>query len=91
MRKHFSYFGHEDEFNSKNQEFSQEKNILKNEYSVNFKTDKGYINVVNPFRGTMVLGTPGSGKSYSVIEEYIRQHLMKDFGMLEKKQIKNTI
>jgi hypothetical protein len=82
LRKHFSYFGHEDEFNSKNQEFSQEKNILKNEYSVNFKTDKGYINVVNPFRGTMVLGTPGSGKSYSVIEEYIRQHLMKDFGML---------
>jgi hypothetical protein len=82
LRKHFSYFGHEDEFNSKNQEFSQEKKILKNEYSVNFKTDKGYINVVNPFRGTMVLGTPGSGKSYSVIEEYIRQHLMKDFGML---------
>jgi len=82
IRRHFEFFGHKDEFNEKNQNFKQEKGVKENPYSVNFKTDKGTINVVNPFRATMVLGTPGSGKSYSVIEEYIRQHIKKKFTML---------
>ncbi len=82
VRKHFNFFSNQDEFNHKNLEFQQEKIYRENEYSVNLKTQNGLINVVNPFRATMVLGTPGSGKSYSVIEEYIRQHLMKNFSMM---------
>jgi TraM recognition site of TraD and TraG len=82
IRRYFRYYGHHDEFNEKNQVFKQEQKVKNNPYSVNFKTDNGTINVVNPFRATMVLGTPGSGKSYSVIEEYIRQHIKKKFSML---------
>ncbi|QCX00671.1 conjugal transfer protein TraG [Aggregatimonas sangjinii] len=82
LRRHFRYFGSKDEFNEKNQEFKQGNSVQENPYSVNFKTDKGTVNVVNPFRATMVLGTPGSGKSYSVIEEYIRQHIQKQFTMM---------
>ena len=82
IRRHFDYFSTKDEFNEKNLIFKQEKGVMENPYSVNFKTDNGFINVVNPFRATMVLGTPGSGKSYSVIEEYIRQHIKKQFTML---------
>lgn len=82
IRKHFNFFSHKDEFNSKNLIFQQEKVYKENPYSVNLKTENGLINVVNPFRATMVLGTPGSGKSYSVIEEYIRQHIMKNFSMM---------
>ncbi len=82
VRRHFDFYGHKDEFNEKNQIFKQESGVKTNPYSVNFKTDNGTINVVNPFRATMVLGTPGSGKSYSVIEEYIRQHIQKQFTMM---------
>lgn len=81
-KKHFNFFSNKDEFNNKNLVFGQEKKYKENPYSVNLKTENGFINVVNPFRATMVLGTPGSGKSYSVIEEYIRQHLMKNFSMM---------
>ncbi|UOB18421.1 type IV secretory system conjugative DNA transfer family protein [Abyssalbus ytuae] len=82
LRRYLNYYDHVDEFNEKNQIFKQEKKVMNNLYSVNFKTDNGVINVVNPFRGTMVLGTPGSGKSYSVVEEYIRQHIQKKFTMM---------
>ncbi|MBL0683424.1 TraM recognition domain-containing protein [Aquimarina mytili] len=82
LRRHYNYYGQKDEFNEENLVFLQEKKVKENLYSVNFKTDNGVINVVNPFRATMVLGTPGSGKSYSVIEEYIRQHIKKQFSML---------
>lgn len=82
LRRHYDFFGGKDEFNEENLIFKQEKVIKENPYSVNFKTDNGVINVVNPFRATMVLGTPGSGKSYSVIEEYIRQHIKKQFTMM---------
>ncbi len=82
FRRHFDFYGQKDEFNEKNLIFKQEKDVKENPYSVNFKTSNGVVNVVNPFRATMVLGTPGSGKSYSVIEEYIRQHIQKKFTML---------
>lgn len=82
IRRHYDYYGNKDEFNEANLIFKQENKAKENPYSVNFKTDKGVVNVVNPFRATMVLGTPGSGKSYSVIEEYIRQHIKKQFSML---------
>lgn len=82
LRKFINFYDNKDEFNDKNQIFEQEKVVKKNPYSVNFKTENGVINVVNPFRATMVLGTPGSGKSYSVVEEYIRQHIQKQFSMM---------
>ena len=70
-----------------NESFIQEERLLRNEYSVNFPTlytfqgkkRHGWINLVNIFRGTLVLGTPGSGKSYAVIEEYLRQCIEKGF------------
>ncbi|MFA5463953.1 MAG: YWFCY domain-containing protein, partial [Dysgonamonadaceae bacterium] len=65
----------DDVFNIENESFMQEMQLMDNEYSVNLPTSfwyrkkqyNGWINVVNPFRATIVLGTPGSGKSYAVI------------------------
>lgn len=79
----------DDPFNEENESFMQETRLLENEYSVNLPTRfcyngqsrTGWINVVNPFRATAVLGTPGSGKSYAVINSYIRQHIEKGFAM----------
>jgi len=79
----------DDVFNGENESFQQEIKLLYNEYSVNLPTKfyyhrnwrKGWINVVNPFRATIVLGTPGSGKSYAVVNNYIRQHIEKGFSM----------
>jgi hypothetical protein len=76
-----------DRFNMENESFPQEQALMDNEYSVNLPTRyrfrnsdcEGWINVVNPFRGTMVIGTPGSGKSFSVVLPFIRQHLDKGF------------
>ncbi|WP_346861172.1 YWFCY domain-containing protein [uncultured Draconibacterium sp.] len=78
-----------DRFNWENESFPQEESLKQNEYSVNLgtkyqyrkKTRSGNINVINPFRGTMVIGTPGSGKSYSVVLPFIKQHLSKGFCM----------
>lgn len=79
----------EDVFNQENESFMQETRLMENEYSVNLPTkfyyrkvwNDGWINVVNPFRATIVLGTPGSGKSYAVVNNYIKQHLGKAFSM----------
>jgi len=79
----------DDVFNSENESFQQETKLLYNEYSINLPTKfyyqgkwhQGWINVVNPFRATIVLGTPGSGKSYAVVNNYIRQHIEKGFSM----------
>ncbi len=79
----------DDVFNNENESFQQETKLMKNEYSVNLPTkfyykgkwNEGWINVVNPFRATIVLGTPGSGKSYAVVNNYIRQHIEKGFSM----------
>ena len=78
-----------DRFNKENESFPQEERLMENEYSVNLPTEywvankkrAGSINIVNPFRATMVLGTPGSGKSFAVVNEFIRQHLAKGFSM----------
>ncbi|SHE35831.1 Type IV secretory system Conjugative DNA transfer [Mariniphaga anaerophila] len=78
-----------DRFNRENESFPQEQSLISNEFSVNLATQyqyrnrwhRGWINIVNPFRGTMVIGTPGSGKSYSVVLPFIRQHLDKGFAM----------
>lgn len=79
----------EDPFNNENESFMQNQKYMDNEYSINLHTHfyfnkkyhDGWINVINPFRATMVLGTPGSGKSFAVINEYIRQHIEKGFTM----------
>jgi len=78
-----------DVFNNENESFMQETRLMENEYSVNLPTRfqhkgknyDGWINVVNPFRASIVLGTPGSGKSYAIINSYIRQQIQKGFSM----------
>ncbi|EKB05957.1 hypothetical protein HMPREF9711_00926 [Myroides odoratimimus CCUG 3837] len=79
----------EDVFNLENESFYQETRLLQNPYSVNLPTKfyyrkkwhNGWINVVNPFRATIVLGTPGSGKTYAVINSFIKQQIEKGFAM----------
>ncbi|MDD2307187.1 MAG: conjugal transfer protein MobC [Prolixibacteraceae bacterium] len=78
-----------DIFNRENETFPQEERLLENEYSINLparyqlkdKMRNSWINIINPFRGVMVLGTPGSGKSYFVIRHIITQHIRKGFTM----------
>ena len=78
-----------DIFNKENETFPQEERLIENEYSVNLparyhlkdKVRSSWINIINPFRGILVPGTPGSGKSYFVIRHIITQHIAKGFSM----------
>lgn len=78
-----------DIFNKANETFPQEERKIENEYSVNLpatyflegKVRKSWINFINPFRAILVVGTPGSGKSYFVIRHIITQHIAKGFSM----------
>lgn len=78
-----------DLFNEENETFPQEEKKMENQYAINLPTEfifkkkkrKGWINVVNPFRGMIVLGTPGSGKSFAIINNVIKQHIKKGFAM----------
>lgn len=80
---------HKDIFNQENETFPQEERLLENEYSINLparyhlknKIRYSWINIINPFRALVVLGTPGSGKSYFVIRHVITQHIRKGFTM----------
>ncbi len=79
----------EDVFNDENESFMQETRLIKNEYSVNLHTrfyhnkqwHNGFVNVINPMKGTMVVGCPGSGKSYCVINQFIKQMIEKGYAM----------
>ena len=79
----------DDVFNNENESFMQETRLMVNDYSVNLPTrfyyrkkwHEGWINVVNPFRATIVLGTPGSGKSYAVVNNFIKQQIEKGYSM----------
>jgi len=79
----------DDIFNNENESFMQETQLIENEYSVNLPTkfyykgrwNNGWVNIVNPFRATIVLGTPGSGKSYAIVNNYIKQQIEKGFSM----------
>ena len=79
-----------DRFNFENESFEQCEEKMENKYSVNIpmryyykgKFRKGWVNIINPFRGTWVVGTPGSGKTFSIIEPFIRQHSAKGFAMV---------
>ena len=87
------YYNHrlgDDRFNFENESFKQSEERNDNDYSVNIpmiyyhsgRMHKGWINIINPFRGTIVLGTPGSGKSFGIIDPFIRQHAAKGFAMM---------
>ena len=78
-----------DIFNQLNETFPQEERLLQNEYSINLpaeynlkgKLRKSWINIINPFRSFLVIGSPGSGKSWFVIQHVIKQHIQKGFTM----------
>ena len=79
----------EDVFNNENESFMQETRLLTNEYSVNLPTrfyykkkwNNGWINILLPQRASIVLGTPGSGKSFAVVNSYIKQQIEKGYSM----------
>ncbi|WP_368336407.1 type IV secretory system conjugative DNA transfer family protein [Parabacteroides merdae] len=79
-----------DRWNNDNESFEQTSFLNENDFSVNIpmeyyykkKWNRGWMNIVNPFRGTLLIGTPGSGKSFSVVNSYIRQHSAKGFAMM---------
>ncbi len=84
-----SKLNNKDIFNKENETFPQEERLLQNEYSINLparyflknKIRNSWINIINPFRALMVLGSPGAGKSYFVIRHVITQHIRKGFTM----------
>lgn len=75
-----------DRWNIDQESFDQNRELIKTDYSINIpylfyynkKKHKGWINI-NPFRGTVVIGTPGSGKSFGIINPAIRQLINKGF------------
>ena len=90
IAKYYNHRVGEDRFNFENESFEQSEKIVETPYSVNIpmlyywkrRLHNGYINIYNPFRGTIVLGTPGSGKSFGIIDPFIRQHAAKGFAMM---------
>ncbi len=78
-----------DVFNSLNETFPQEERLISNEFSINLparynlkgRLRKSWINIINPFRGLLVIGSPGAGKSWFVIQHVIKQHIEKGFAM----------
>lgn len=89
LRRVLDFNPADDIFGDKNRSFPQEERLIENEYSVNLPTRyrlknkirKGWINVVNPFRGTIITGTPGSGKSFAFVKQFIRQMIGKGYTM----------
>lgn len=71
----------DDRFNTKNEQFNQEKRLLENPFSVNIRSEDGYWNFLNPFSGTLITGNPGTGKTYVFVQEFLRQLLCKGFTM----------
>lgn len=90
IAKYYNHKVGDDRFNFENESFEQSEKEIKTPYSVNIpmlyywkrRLHHGFINISNPFRGTIVLGTPGSGKSFGIIDPFIRQHSEKGFCMM---------
>jgi hypothetical protein len=84
-----SRFSQKQIFNTHNETFPQEERLIENEYSINLPAEyhlrgrkrSSWINITNPFRGTLILGTPGSGKTFFIIQNIIKQHIQKGFAM----------
>lgn len=80
----------DDIYNEINEEFEQTNELMENDISVNIplkytykKIERnGWVNIIAPNRATMILGKPGSGKSYAWVEEFIKQHMMKGFAII---------
>jgi Type IV secretion-system coupling protein DNA-binding domain/YWFCY protein len=78
-----------DKWNTEAESFMQPVKRIDTPYSVNIpmlfyydrKVRQGWINICNVFRGTIVIGTPGSGKSFSVVNPFIRQLIAKEFAI----------
>jgi hypothetical protein len=78
-----------DIFNKDNETFPQFEKLIENEYSINLparyrykgRVRQSWINIINPFRGLLVSGSPGSGKTYFVFRHIISQHIEKGFSM----------
>lgn len=76
-----------DIFNETNEEFPQNETLVQNEYSIHFRTTyhykgrwrEGVINILNPFRSNMVLGVPGSGKSFAILIPALWQSIYKGY------------
>jgi len=89
VSKHIQSGLMKDRFNVENESFEQTSKAIDSPYSINIpmlyyykrKINKGYLNIVNPFRATLLIGTPGSGKSYSIVNPFIKQMLAKGFTM----------
>lgn len=79
----------QDVFNRENESFMQETRLIENEHTVNLPTRftyrgkewDGWINVVNVYKATITIGVPGSGKSFAVVNNFIKQMLSKSFSM----------
>lgn len=90
IAKYYNHKVGEDRFNFENESFEQSEKMIETPYSVNIpmlyywkgRLHNGFINICNPFRGTIVLGTPGSGKSFGIIDPFIRQHSAKGFALM---------
>ncbi len=90
IAKYYNHCVGDDRFNFENESFQQSEKLIETPYSVNIpmiyyykrKMHNGFININNPFRATIVLGTPGSGKSFGIIDPFIRQHSAKGFAMM---------
>ena len=90
IAKYYNHKVGDDRFNFENESFEQSEKKVETPYSVNIpmlyyhkrRMHNGFINIINPFRGTIVLGTPGSGKSFGIIDPFIRQHAEKGFSMM---------
>lgn len=75
-----------DRWNTEEESFAQNTELVETDTSINIpylfkfkqRMNRGWINL-NPFRGTMVIGTPGSGKSFGIINPAIRQMMQKGF------------
>ena len=75
-----------DRWNTEEESFDQNMELKVTDSSVNIpykfrykkKTHQGWMNI-DPFRGSMVIGVPGSGKSFGIINPAIRQMVSKGF------------
>lgn len=78
-----------DVFNKLNESFPQEERLIENKYSLNFparyqlkgKSRTSWVSLPNNFRGLLVQGLSGSGKTAFVVKEIIRQQISKGFAM----------
>ena len=86
--RHFAGFQEHD--NDLRESFEQESEPHPGEWSVILPTKyyyrkalhQGYITVGNPFRGTLVVGSAGSGKSFSVFNPFIEQMIEHGYTMM---------